>query len=183
MIVVLMGVSGSGKTTVGKVLAEKLDWPFADADDFHPAANIEKMQRGSPLTTKDRCPWLRSLREYIDAVAERGEDLVLACSALSHDYREYLTADNSKHVRYVYLKGSKELIAKRLEERRGHFMPSSLLHSQFEVLEPPQDALRMDIAPDPATIAERIIHALKLEGMARLTLPASVSSVARRSRQ
>lgn len=166
MIVVLMGVSGSGKTTVGKLLAVKVGWQFADADDFHPATNVEKMRQGSPLTDEDRSPWLRTLREYIDTVAERGENLVLACSALNHDYREYLTADNSKHVRYVYLQGSEELIAKRLAKRRGHFMPPSLLRSQFEALEPPQDTIRVDITASPAIIAETIMHALKLEGIA-----------------
>lgn len=166
MIVVLMGVSGSGKTTVGKVLAAKLGWQFADGDDFHPAANIEKMQRGSPLTDEDRRPWLTSLREYIDDAVDRGENLVLACSALNHNYREYLTADNSDFVRYVYMQGSEELIAKRLAERDGHFMPSSLLRSQFDALEPPQDALRVDIAPAPPIIAETIMHNLKLESAA-----------------
>jgi gluconokinase len=162
MIVVLMGVSGSGKTTVGKVLAVKLCWHFADADDFHPVSNIEKMRRGSPLTDEDRGPWLRALREYIDGVCDRGENLVLACSALRHDYREYLTADKSSCVRYVYLQGSEELIRKRLANRSGHFMPSSLLHSQFEALEPPEDAIRVDITPAPEIIAERIVQVLKL---------------------
>jgi gluconokinase len=167
MIVVLMGVSGSGKTTVGRLLAEKLGWPFADGDDFHPATNVEKMRQGEPLTDEDRRPWLRSLREYIDSVAERGDNLVLACSALSHDYREYLTADNAHYVRYVYLQGSEELIGQRLADRRGHFMPPSLLRSQFDVLEPPQDAIRVDITPAPSIVAEAIIRALKLHGIPR----------------
>src|SRR4051794_26344857 len=110
MIVVLMGVSGSGKTTVGKVLAEKRGWRFVDADDFHPAANVEKMSRGEPLTDEDRRPWLAALRRRIDEAAERGEDVVLACSALKHDYREYLRSDHPGGVRYVYLEGSEELI-------------------------------------------------------------------------
>ena len=157
-----MGVSGSGKTTVGNILAAKLGWQFADGDDFHPADNIEKMRRGSPLTDEDRCPWLRSLREYIAGTCERGEDLVLACSALSHDYREYLSADNSGCVRFVYLKGSEELIRQRLANRTGHFMPPSLLRSQFQALEPPDDAVRIDITPSPEIIVERIMDALKL---------------------
>lgn len=163
MIVVLMGVSGSGKTTVGKVLADKLGWKFADADEYHPAANVDKMRNGRPLTDDDRRPWLRSLRDYIDDVAARGQNLVLACSALRHDYREYLTADNSDYVHYVYLQGSAELIAKRLEQRQGHFMPPSLLRSQFETLDPPQVAIRVDIAPAPEIIAENIQQALKLK--------------------
>ena len=164
MIVMLMGVSGSGKTTVGKVLAGKLGWLFVDGDDFHPDTNVEKMRRGKPLTDEDRYPWLRSLRDFIDAAVERGEHMVLACSALNHNYREYLTADNADFVRYVYLRGSEELIAKRLAERKGHFMPAGLLRSQFDALEPPDDAIRVDITPTPDVIAETILCTLKLEG-------------------
>lgn len=162
MIVVLMGVSGSGKTTVGRLLAEKLGWTFLDADDFHPAANVEKMRRGEPLTDEDRHPWLATLRLRMDVACERGEDVVLACSALKHAYQEYLRADEPDSVRYVYLEGSEELIARRLAERRGHFMPAKLLHSQFETLEPPEDAVRIDVAPSPEVIVERIITALRL---------------------
>jgi gluconokinase len=162
MIVVLMGVSGSGKSTVGKVLAGKLGWAFVDADDFHPAANVEKMRRGEPLTDEDRQPWLWALRQRIDAACESGEDLVLACSALKHSYRDYLRADVPACVRYVYLEGSEELIRQRLAGRKGHFMPPGLLHSQFEALEPPQDAVRIDVRPAPEVIAEQIRHALRL---------------------
>jgi gluconokinase len=164
VIVVLMGVSGSGKTTVGKVLAQKLGWQFVDADDFHPVANVEKMRRGSPLSDEDRCPWLDALREYLDAASDRGENLVLACSALKHNYRNYLTADEPDLVRFVYLQGSKELIARRQAERRGHFMPTALLQSQFETLEPPKDAIWIDITPVPAIIADNIMRELKLDG-------------------
>jgi gluconokinase len=157
-----MGVSGSGKTTVGKILAARLGWPFADADDFHPAANIEKMRQGSPLTDEDRIPWLRALRRYIDDAAARGEHLVLACSALRHNYREYLTADNASSVCYVYLEGEEGLIRERLAKRIGHFMPPSLLPSQLDTLEPPENAIRVDIAPPPQVIANRIIDSLKL---------------------
>jgi gluconokinase len=162
MIVVLMGVSGSGKTTIGKKLAAKLGWTFADADDFQPIANVDKMRAGSPLTDEDRCPWLQALRKYIDDVVERGDNLVLACSALRHNYREYLAADNPAVVRYVYLEGSEELIRERLANRKGHFMPSTLLPTQFEALEPPDDALRIDIRPAPEVIVDRIIHSLRL---------------------
>jgi len=162
MIIVLMGVSGSGKTTVGKLLAARLGWHFADGDDFHPHANVEKMQSGSPLTDEDRRPWLRALREYIDDSYRRGQNLVLACSALHHDYREYLAADKSGHVRYVHLEGSEELISKRLANGRGQFMPSSLVDSQFDALEPPDDATQVDITPEPTVIVEQIIHDLGL---------------------
>lgn len=160
MIIVLMGVSGSGKTTVGQILAGKLGWTFIDADDYHPAANVEKMRRGEPLTDEDRRPWLAALRERIDRACERGEDLVVACSALKHAYRDYLREDEPGCVRFVYLEGSEELIRARLANRRGHFMPPSLLHSQFEALEPPADALRIDVTPAPEVIAEQIRQGL-----------------------
>ena len=166
MIVMLMGVSGSGKTTVGELLAAKLGWQFVDADDFHPAENVEKMRQGLPLTHDDRRPWLSSLREYLGAVIQRGESLVLACSALSNDYREYLTADRANFMRIVYLQGSEELIAKRLADRQGHFMPLTLLRSQFDALEPPHNALRVDISPSPEAIVETIVHQLTLPDVA-----------------
>src|SRR5262245_41962769 len=116
MIVVLMGVSGSGKTAVGQVLARKLGWRFIEGDDFHPPANIEKMRSGQPLSDADRRPWLKALREHIDAACERGENLVVACSALKHDYREYLKEDEPGCVRFVYLEGDEALIAERLKK-------------------------------------------------------------------
>jgi gluconokinase len=158
MVVVLMGVSGSGKTTVGKVLAEQLGWTFLDADDFHPAANVEKMRGGTPLTDEDRRPWLAALRERIDAAVERGENVVLACSALKHSYQEYLEKHEPESVRYVHLRGSEELIRRRLAARKGHFMPPALLHSQFEALERPvaPDDVEVDVAPPPDVIAAEI---------------------------
>jgi gluconokinase len=162
MIVVLMGVSGSGKTTIGKVLAADLGWTFLDADDFHPAANVEKMHRGVPLTDEDRRPWLETLRQVIDAAHDRGENVVLACSALKHAYQEYLRQDVPRDVRYVYLQGSEELIRQRLAARKGHFMNPALLHSQFETLEPPDDALKVDVAPPPEVIAAEIADRLDL---------------------
>src|SRR6059058_3983078 len=110
MIVVLMGVSGSGKTTVGKVLARELGWTFLDADDYHPAANVEKMRRGIPLNEDDRRPWLEALRRRVDEACDRGEDVVLACSALKHAYQDYLGRDVPGCVRYFYLYGSEDLI-------------------------------------------------------------------------
>jgi gluconokinase len=162
MIVVLMGVSGSGKSTVGKVLAERLGWTFLEGDDFHPPANVAKMRAGVPLTDADRAPWLADLRERIDAACERGENLVLACSALKHAYRDYLEKHEPECVQYVYLHGSEELIRQRLAVRKGHFMPPGLLHSQFEALEPPTDALRVEVSGTPEAVADEIRSKLNL---------------------
>ena len=165
MIVVLMGVSGSGKSTVGKVLAERLGWEFIEGDDYHPPANVEKMRRGEPLTDADRRPWLDALRRKVDETCESGRNAVLACSALKHAYRDYLERDEPACVEYVYLEGSEELIQRRLKARTGHFMPPGLLHSQFEALEPPappEHALRVDITPPPEEIADEIRRKLKL---------------------
>ncbi|WP_145276748.1 gluconokinase [Tautonia plasticadhaerens] len=161
MIIVLMGVSGSGKTTVGEVLADRLGWPFHDADAYHPEANIEKMHRGIPLDDDDRRPWLEALAELIDRTYERGEDIVLACSALKHSYQDYLKHDLAD-VRYVCLCGPEELIADRLAAREGHFMNPDLLESQLELLEPPEDAIRVDISGTPGEIAGEICRALDL---------------------
>jgi gluconokinase len=162
MVLVLMGVSGSGKTTIGKILAEQLQWSFVEADDYHPAANVEKMHRGTPLTDADRRPWLDALRQRVDAACDHGENVVLACSALKHAYQEYLERDDPACVSYVHLKGSEELIRKRLAARKGHFMNPTLLHSQFEIMEPPADAIEVDITPSPDAIAAEIRRKLGL---------------------
>jgi gluconokinase len=162
MVVVLMGVSGSGKTTVGRILAAQLGWTFVEADDYHPAANIEKMRGGTPLDDADRRPWLAALRERIDAACRGGENVVLACSALKHAYQDYLEQHEPACVHYVYLHGSEDLIRERLAARRGHFMNPRLLHSQFEALEPPADALRVDVSPSPEVIAAEIRRRLGL---------------------
>jgi gluconokinase len=162
MIIVLMGVSGSGKTTVGKAYASQMGWTFVDADDFHPAANIAKMHRGEPLTDADRWPWLEAIRQRLLLAAQRGENVVLACSALKHAYQEYLTHEDPERIYYVYLRGSEELIRQRLVERKGHFMNPNLLHSQFETLEPPENAIEIDIAPPPDEIAANIRRKLGL---------------------
>jgi gluconokinase len=162
MVLVLMGVSGSGKTTVGRILADQLGWTFVEADDFHPPANVEKMRAGTPLTDADRRPWLDALRQRIDAACDSGENVVLACSALKHAYQDYLERDEPACVHYVYLHGSEELIRQRLAARKGHFMNPRLLHSQFDILEPPADALRVDVSPPPEEIAAEIRRKLGL---------------------
>jgi len=155
MIVVLMGVTGSGKTTVGKVLAQELGWKFCDADDYHPPENIEKMRLGIALTDGDRKPWLQTLARLIDDARDRGENIVLACSALKHAYQEYLR-HHLDVVHYVCLCGPPEVIQKRLASRTGHFMNPVLLPSQFETLEPPDDAIRVDVTGTPEEIAREI---------------------------
>jgi gluconokinase len=156
MVLIVMGVSGTGKTTIGKALAAELGWAFVEGDDFHPAENVEKMSAGIPLNDEDRRPWLQALRGRVDEACERGEDIVLACSALKHDYREYLERHDPECVHYVYLHGSEELIRRRLAERKGHFMAPTLLESQFEALEPPEGALQVDITPAPEVIVADI---------------------------
>jgi gluconokinase len=156
MIVVVMGVSGSGKSTVGKLLARELGWTFVEADDYHPAANIAKMRRGMPLDDEDRRPWLDAIRHRLEEAGARGENVVLACSALKHSYQHYLAGFAPESVRYVYLSGSEELIRRRLAGRTGHFMNPALLHSQFETLEPPEGAVRVDVTASPEAIAADI---------------------------
>ena len=133
MVIILMGVSGSGKTTIGRRLADELGWKFYDGDDYHPRANVEKMARGVPLDDDDRAPWLESLRDLIRSCLARGESAVLACSALKRSYRQHLLIDES--VKLVYLKGDYELIEDRLEGRRGHFMkPEMLARTMMKVI-------------------------------------------------
>jgi gluconokinase len=154
IVVVIMGVSGSGKTTVGRALARLLDAEFHDADDYHPAANIEKMRRGVPLDETDRAPWLHSLRARIDAWLLEPGTKILACSALTARSRAVLGTDRSG-VEVVLLHGPRRLIESRMQER-AHFMPPALLDSQIALLEPPRDALRLDIREPPQKLAERI---------------------------
>ncbi len=160
MIVVLMGVSGSGKTTVGRSLSAKLGWRFFDADDYHPAANIEKMRNGIALTDADRWPWLDRFNALLREQQAAGRDVLLGCSALKQKYRDRLAA-GLEDVRWVYLKGDLPLIESRLAARRGHYMPASLLQSQFAALEEPADAMVMDILPTPEQIARRIAALLR----------------------
>jgi len=161
MIVIVMGVVGSGKTTVGRLLAQQLNWEFADADDFHPAVNIEKIRHGIPLGDEDRQPWLDRLREAILGWIARGRNVVLACSALKRAYRKIL--DAGPEVKFVYLKGSATLIAERLRSRHGHFAGEQILASQLSDLEEPEWALTVDIAATPAQIVDKIRKGLGLE--------------------
>lgn len=159
--VVVMGVSGAGKSTVGKLIAARLDCPFRDADSFHPPANIEKMSRGEPLTDQDRWPWLQAIADWIDQHRKAGTTAVVTCSALKRAYRDIVTARQSADVRVVYLKGDFALIEARLKARRGHFMPPELLKSQFDALEEPapeEDAIVASIAGAPEDIADRIVR-------------------------
>jgi len=163
MIVIPMGVSGSGKTTVGRLLATDLGWPFHDADDFHPPENVAKMRAGVPLADADRAVWLDRLRSLIEELIAARRSAVLACSALKQAYRDRLAVDPAA-VRFVYLRGDYELIHRRLQERTGHYMPAALLRSQFETLEEPgTDVLVVDVAPAPAEIVATIEHALGLD--------------------
>jgi gluconokinase len=135
---VVMGVSGSGKSTIADKLAEHLGWVFEDGDRFHPASNVAKMSAGQPLTDEDRWPWLQAIADEIDRVCKAGEHAVIACSALKRAYREILVHGRND-VRIIYLDGTQQLIASRLAQRKGHFMPPGLLASQFKTLEPPDE--------------------------------------------
>ncbi len=160
MVIVLMGVTGSGKTTVGRQLSAELGWKYYDADDFHPLANVEKMRAGIPLDDADRIPWLEILRNLMIECHRRGENAVLACSALKNSYREYLLVD--ENVRLIHLKGDYKLIQKRLTARRHHFMNPALLDSQFATLEEPEQSVQIDISANPAEIVKTIREHLNI---------------------
>jgi carbohydrate kinase (thermoresistant glucokinase family) len=164
VVIVLMGVSGSGKSTVGKELAGFTGWPFRDADSFHPPENIEKMKKSIPLTDDDRWPWLDAIDKWIDARLANNEPGIVSCSALKRSYRNRIGAKRDG-VRLVYLLGSQEMIASRLASRTGHFMPASLLASQFASLEEPgpeEKALVVGIAMPPAFMARTIADKLNV---------------------
>ena len=161
MIVTVMGVVGAGKTTIGKMLAAQLEWEFADADDFHPSSNIEKIAHGIPLTDADREPWLDRLRAAILGWIASQRNVVLACSALKRAYRAKLQA--GPDVRFIFLKGSAALIAERLRSRHGHFAGEAILASQLADLEEPEDAVTVEISESPGQIIARIRKALDLE--------------------
>lgn len=157
MIIVVCGVAGAGKTTVGQLLAKELSWDFYDADDFHPAENIDKMRRGIPLTDEDRGPWLERLRQLIEHCMKAGKNAVLACSALKKTYRNRLRV--SDDVKFVFLHGSRAQIAARLQKRRGHFFDPAILGSQFDDLEeprPPEPALTFELTDDVRDLVAQI---------------------------
>src|SRR5262249_45695710 len=161
-VLVVMGVSGSGKTTIASMLAHRLHWIFEDADWFHPPSNIEKMHRGEPLTDEDRWPWLYGIAAWIDATRHVGNHATIACSALKRVYRDILVGER-RDVRIVHLKGDHDLIARRLAARDAHFMPPSLLDSQFAALEEPQAderAIVVSIVPHPRAIVDEIVSKL-----------------------
>jgi gluconokinase len=159
LVVVMMGVTGAGKTTVGSLLAQELGWSFADADTFHSVANVEKMRAGEALTEDDREPWLAALEAHVASLLEAGECGVLACSALRSEYRERLGRPAATHdgeVRFVWLRISPEEAHRRLQLRKGHFMPASLVVSQFDALEVPHDVLVVDAVHTPGEIVREI---------------------------
>jgi gluconokinase len=163
VIIVVCGVSGAGKSTVGELLAQKLDWKFYEADDFHPTPNIEKMKVGVPLTDEDRQPWLDKLQQLIKRCLAARENAILACSALKKSYRDQLRV--SEDVKFVFLHGNRAQVDKQLRQRRGHFMNPALLDSQFEALEPPQasePALTLELGRSPRDLVELIKKKLQI---------------------
>jgi gluconokinase len=169
-IVIVMGVSGCGKSTIGALLASRLHWEFEDADWFHPAANVDKMHNGIPLTDGDRWPWLEAIAAWIDKARQSSEHAVVACSALTRSYRDILIGDRA-NVRLVYLKGKETLIARRFAARHETIMPRALLHSQFEAFEEPgldEKPITISIEPKPREIVAQILSAMN---MAKDALP------------
>ncbi|HEV8096326.1 MAG TPA: gluconokinase [Burkholderiales bacterium] len=162
MIVVVMGVSGSGKTTIGTALADRLGWAFVEGDDWHPPQNVAKMSAGTPLTDEDRWPWLDRLNAELRARDARGESVVVTCSALKQSYRDRLTRGLARW-ELVFLHGSFELLSQRIAERKHRFMPAALLQSQFDALEPPAKAIAVDVAQPQEQSVERIVAALREE--------------------
>ncbi len=163
---IVMGVSGSGKSTIAEALGKRLGWRFADGDGFHPASNVAKMSAGHPLTDDDRWPWLNAIADEIEQTCRAGRHVIIACSALKHAYRDVLLRGRND-VRFVFLEGTQELIAGRLARRKGHFMPPDLLASQFRTLERPatgEHVVTIPIDASVADIVEDIVRQLKLDG-------------------
>ena len=164
-VLVVMGVSGSGKSTIGAMLAHRLQWIYEDGDWLHPKSNIEKMHHGEPLEDADRWPWLHAIADWIDATRQSGNHGIVACSALKRAYRDVLIGAR-RDVRLVFLQGDRDLIGQRIAARADHFMPPDLLDSQFEALEPPRADERpivVSVAPHPREIVENIVRKLGLD--------------------
>lgn len=159
MVIIVMGVSGSGKSTIGSQLARRLGWDFHDGDSFHPPENVAKMKQGQPLNDEDRQPWLQAIQQFMRKTEAQGGHAVVACSALRDSYRSRLLQDEP-WVAFVWLDGSRELLEERMRGRTDHFMPVSLLESQLNTLEPPQKALRVDISSPPEEVVETIYNTL-----------------------
>jgi gluconokinase len=179
-VVVVMGVSGCGKSTIAMMLAHRLNWIFEEGDWFHPHSNIEKMHSGEPLTDEDRWPWLEGIAAWIDATRRVGNHGTVACSALKRAYRDILVGERAD-VRIVYLRGERDLIARRLAARNGHFMPAALLDSQFATLEEPEAAehpIVVSIVPHPREIVEEIVKKL---GRRLAPSPPGIAAAGRRS--
>jgi gluconokinase len=163
-VIVVMGVSGSGKSTIASMLAHRLHWTYEDGDWFHPKSNVEKMHHGEPLTDADRWPWLNAIAAWIDKTRQEGGHGIVACSALKHSYRDILVGDRPD-VWLVFLKGGRDLIARRIAARDDHFMPAALLDSQFEALEEPtadERPIMVSIAPHPREIVDAIVRKLDI---------------------
>lgn len=150
-----MGVAGSGKSTIGRLLADRLHWDYFEADDFHPPANVAKMSRAEPLDDQDRAPWLAAIRARMEQCIAAGRPAIFTCSALKEAYRRILT-DGLDGIAIVYLQGDPATITARISERKGHFMKAALVRSQFEALEPPSNAFTLDIRQNPEQLAEAI---------------------------
>lgn len=164
--IVVMGVSGAGKSTVGALLAQRLVWPFEDGDSFHPPQNVEKMRAGTPLTDEDRWPWLAAIAARIARARAEGLGVVVACSALRRAYRDVLR-DGHADIRFLHLTGEPALIMARQAARQGHYMPASLVASQFATLEPPEteaDVIDLDVDPEPPAIVQKAVAALRRRG-------------------
>jgi carbohydrate kinase (thermoresistant glucokinase family) len=163
LVLIIMGVSGCGKTTIGALLAQKLQIDFMDADHYHPPENISKMAQGIPLTDADRQQWLTALRGMIKSHLEKKRPMVLACSALRQAYRDYLSMDNPLEIKFIYLQGSFDLIQERMSRRKDHYMKPMMLKSQFETLEEPLTAITVEINAEPHHIVEIILEKLAVD--------------------
>ncbi|BAU64057.1 carbohydrate kinase, thermoresistant glucokinase [Stanieria sp. NIES-3757] len=157
MFCIIMGVAGSGKSTVGKLLSQRLGWQFYDADDFHPPENLAKMSLGLPLSDRDREPWLDRLKQLIEQTINQGNSAILACSALKSSYRHFLTQNQKNDICWIYLRGDYELILTRIQQRQKHFFKEEILRSQFANLEEPTEALIIDVSMSPDAIVNTIL--------------------------